>query len=291
MFLERALADIGGQTFTDVVVAVVNDGGDPAGVDAAVAALPEGLRAKVTVLHNSTSTGMEAASNRGLRATASEFCCIHDDDDLWAPTFLERTVAFLDADPAARMVCTRIEIQFERACPDGSFEVYGRKPFWRHIPRISVMDLLVMNRVVPIGICYRRSLHDDIGYYDESLPVVGDWEFNLRVSTRYPIGLIDEVLAYWRQRPDTTGPAANSVFGNHEQHGASDLAVRDAAIRDHVAGGAHVAPYLYQAHLAREADRRAEHLERRIEDLFVLVEQRTSPTWWVRRVVGRLRRR
>lgn len=272
-FLRRALADIAAQTFTDHVVVVVNDAGDPTQVDAVVAAAAEGVRGRTTVLHRAVSTGMEAASNAGLRASASEFCVVHDDDDLWEPEFLERTVAFLDAHPATEMVAVRVVIRYEHEV-DGDFVETGRAPFWGHLPAITIQDLLVINRVVPIGLLYRRRLHDELGWYDETLPVVGDWEFNVRVASRHEIELLDEPLAYWCQRPDATGAAANSIFdlqGRHLQH---DLKVRAAAIRDDLARGANLGPYLFQAHLAHDLSRQVDHRADRVADQLEALNRR-----------------
>lgn len=260
-FLRRALADIDAQTFTDYAVVVVNDAGAPEQVDAVVAAAPGGVRDRITVLHRSESVGMEAASNAGLRASASEFCAIHDDDDLWEPQFLERTVAFLDAHPDTEMVAVRVTIRYEDEV-DGEFVETGRVPFWGQLPAITIEDLFVINRVVPIGIVYRRRLHDELGFFDETLPVVGDWEFNMRVASRHEIELLDEPLAHWCQRPDATGAVANSIFEMHALHLKFDLKLRAAAIRDDLANGGHVGPYLFQAHLAHGLTRRLEQQDR-----------------------------
>lgn len=301
VFLRRALADIAAQTFEDYVVVIVNDAGDPAAVDAAVAAAPEGLHDRTTVLHRSVSAGMEAAANAALRASASEFCAVHDDDDLWEPGFLERTVTFLDAHQETEMVAVRVVIRFEQEI-DGQFVETGRAPFWGHLQAITIQDLVAINRIVPIGLLYRRRLHDEVGYYDESLPVVGDWEFNLRVASRHAIELIDEPLAFWCQRPEAVGDAANSVFDMRHLHARFDAQVRAEAIRESLAQGEHLGPYLFQAHLAQElsrhVDQRADRLadeqlrdlthrldaiDRQLERLARLVADRTNPLQLARR--------
>ncbi len=287
VFLARALADIDAQTFTDYVVCVVNDAGDPATVDAAVAAAPAGVRSRTVVLHRTRSTGMEAASNAGLAATASEYCCIHDDDDLWDPSFLERTVGFLDAHAETAMVAVRVMIRFEEE-RDGTYVETGRVPQWEPLHGIALAELLVINKVVPIGLLYRRTLHDELGPYDESLPVVGDWEFNLRVALRHPVELLDEPLAFWCQRPAAVGASANSIFGARDAHRVYDLKLRDAAIREHLAGGAPIGPYLFQAHLARQI---MDRVDERFERLESLIRARTSPVHLARRLVARVRER
>lgn len=256
-FLRRALANIADQTYRDYHVVLVNDAGDPELVDAVVAEVADGLRERVTVLHRTRSTGMEAATNAGLLASDSEFCCIHDDDDLWEPEFLTRTVDFLDDHPENEMVVVRIQIRFEEEV-DGTFVETGRKDFWTHLPTITIQELVWVNRMVPIGVLYRRRLHDEVGLYNEALPVVGDWDFNLRVAARHPIGIVDERLALWCQRPSASGSSANSINAPLV-HAKYDMEVRAAAIRDEISRGGSLGPYLFGAFLAAEL---VEHGER-----------------------------
>ncbi|WP_422115332.1 glycosyltransferase [Brachybacterium sp. UNK5269] len=42
---------------------------------------------------------MEAASNHGLRETTAPAVAVHDDDDTWHATFLQETLAHLEAHP------------------------------------------------------------------------------------------------------------------------------------------------------------------------------------------------
>ena len=257
-FLRRALANIAEQTFTDYTVCVINDGGDEAATRAILQASPlahllEGDAPRLKLL--TTGGGnMEAASNAGLAATDSEFVAIHDDDDLWAPEFLERTVKALRASEA--LICsTRVVERYERETPEGEFEVYEERIFHDGLPGFGLQFLYRTNRAVPIGILYRRRLHELVGPYDESLPVVGDWEFNLRAAAVTEMLLVDEPLAYWSLRPQADGAEANSVQRQAE-HARFDASVRARAIRDDLQSGGRPGPYLYQAHLMADLERR-----------------------------------
>ena len=257
-FLRRALANIAEQTFTDYTVCVINDGGDESATRAILQASPlahllEGDAPRLTLL--TTGGGnMEAASNVGLAATDSEFVAIHDDDDLWAPEFLERTVGALRASDA--LICsTRVVERYERETPEGEFEVYEERIFHDGLPGFGLQFLYRTNRAVPIGILYRRRLHELVGFYDESLPVVGDWEFNLRAAAVTEVLLVDEPLAYWSLRPEADGADANSVQRQTE-HARFDASVRARAIRDDLQSGGRPGPYLYQAHLMADLERR-----------------------------------
>lgn len=257
-FLRRALANIAEQTFTDYTVCVINDGGDESATRAILQASPlahllEGDAPRLMLL--TTGGGnMEAASNAGLAATDSEFVAIHDDDDLWAPEFLKRTVGALRASEA--LICsTRVVERYERETPEGEFEVYEERIFHDGLPGFGLQFLYRTNRVVPIGILYRRRLHELVGFYDESLPVVGDWEFNLRAAAVTEVLLVDEPLAYWSLRPEADGADANSVQRQAE-HARFDASVRARAIRDDLRSGGRPGPYLYQAHLMADLERR-----------------------------------
>ena len=256
-FLSRTLENIAQQTFTDYTVCVINDGGDEQATRAVIEASPLGSNAQDSSrvqLLTTSGDNMEAASNAGLAATTSEYVAIHDDDDLWAPEFLERTVAALE-ESGALMCTTRVVERYERENADGEFEVYEERIFHDGLPGMGLQFLFRTNRAVPIGILYRRSLHELVGFYDESLPVVGDWEFNMRAASVADILLVDEPLAYWSLRPDAEGAEANSVK-RQADHARFDSLVRARAIREDLQAGARPGAYLYQAHLAADLERR-----------------------------------
>lgn len=235
-FLERALNDIFAQTYRRFRVVVVNDGGLPDLVERVVGRLPETVRDQVAVVHHERSRGMEAASNAGIKSCDSEYISIHDDDDLWHPEFLQQTVSYLDNFSDAGVV-VRTDIRYEEIVGDEIRET-GSEPFWGDIQQISLGEMLEVNRAVPISFLYRRSLHEELGYYDETLDVCGDWEFNIRVLSRHRIGFLDgSPLAFWSQRPAASGADANSIFNKAEDHRRFDRRVRDEYLRQNLTNG------------------------------------------------------
>ena len=233
-FLRRSLHDIAAQDFADWHVHIVNDGGNAAAVDAVVGELPPQLAGRVSVSHNSVPLGRSAAANQGVRGLRTEFVVLHDDDDLWHPSFLSTTTRHLDRHPDDIGVMVRTEIVYEKEVADG-FEETGRAPFWQGLHDITYSDLLQVNRAVPISYLYRRVLHDEVGYYREDLHAVEDWEFNLRTTLRHHIGFIDgEPLAYWMQRAGVGGELGNSMFALNDEHDRYERLVRDEALRAYV---------------------------------------------------------
>ncbi|WJS91733.1 glycosyltransferase family 2 protein [Microbacterium testaceum] len=247
-FLGRALSDISAQSFSDHRVVVVNDGGDTAEVDAIVAA--SGLDAIVRHIADGEG-GRCVAANQGVRDAGTEFVVLHDDDDRWHPEFLSRTVAWLDSTASDAAVAVATEIVYEEK-RGGTWVEVGRAPFWAGMQRISLSEMLSVNRAVPISVLYRRSIHDEVGWYDETLDAVEDWDLYLRILRHSGIGfLAGEALAFWTQRPDATGLDANSMFALTEAHAVDDARVRDRALAEWIGREGDGLP-LYLASLQRQ---------------------------------------
>ncbi|WP_243698522.1 hypothetical protein [Paracoccus alkanivorans] len=92
------------------------------------------------------------------------------------------------------------------------------------------------NFFAPISFLYRKWVFDDIGGYDEGLPVLGDWRFNLDFLMRVNIGFLDRYLSHYHHRDmgDSTrdGVYANSVVGACDLHGQYFSVVTNRILRD-----------------------------------------------------------
>lgn len=279
-FLARALSSITAQSFEDWEAVIVNDGGDPARVAELVTTLPASHRERVLVIDHSESRGRWVSANAGVLAGTGEFVVLHDDDDSWHPDFLSAAVSYLEAHSERDGVVSRIEIVWERE-EGGRFIEEEREQFQAQLADPLLSDTLLFNRFVPIGFVYRRGLHAEIGLYDEDLPVVGDWDFNLKVLSRGPLEYLGErPLAYWHQRKDASGTTANSVAGARGDHQKYDARIREEALRSWVdANGTGLVLYL-----TKFIDQRFVDVENGIR-----AEIAASSLW--RRILRRLRRR
>ena len=285
-FLQRALRSITAQTLSRWECIIVNDGGEARRVDALIAALAPHHAARVTAVHHRESRGRWKSANAGVLASRAPLITIHDDDDSWHPAFLETATGYLKENPERGAVVARIEIVWEEWHGNALAET-GREVFQPHLHDLLLSDALLFNRFVPIGFVYRRSLHEDLGLYDESLPVVGDWDFNLKILAREPLEFVGEnPLAFWHQRVGTDGAHGNSVITARSDHEKYDARIRDEALRAYVAeNGLGLVLYLtsfidrrfveVEAGIRSEiaAPRRADHVAERMQRAF----QRLTP--------------
>ena len=219
LLLMRAIDSVINQTFSDWVLIVVNDGGNPAPVRQLLDERRAALEGRFMLINNPTSTGMENASNAGIANSASEFVVIHDDDDSWDPCFLERCVTHLDVvSPEIGGVVTHATVIIEEILDGGSVIERDRFPY-KNIEAVDLPKLIVENQFPPISFLFRRSVINVVGHFDGKLPVLGDWDFHLRVAKRFQIDVVQEPLALYHHRvKNTDGDYGNTVVAGEGRH-------------------------------------------------------------------------
>ncbi|WP_338104910.1 glycosyltransferase family 2 protein [Modestobacter muralis] len=182
--LLRTLASVRAQSGVEMAVVVVDDGGSDGTTDA----LREMDLPGVRVLRHDRSKGVSAARNAGLAQVATRFTAFVDDDDLWAPTKTADQLAALQVTPGARWSCSGA-LHVDRAldvityhAPPGSGRVDA--------------ELLRMN-VIPgggSGLLMETALAREVGGFDETISILADWDFNLRLGLASPVAAVDRPL-------------------------------------------------------------------------------------------------
>lgn len=239
LFLERALKSIHEQTFTDFVHVIINDAGDPKPVEELLEKYTDLTKGRVKVIYNTESHGMEAASNKAIKSVDSAYVAIHDDDDTWHPEFLEQTVRLLE-DGAQGVVARADKVTEEITEAGKSIRQIKVEPWMPDMRVVNLYRQCIDNQMTPITFIYRRSVLDEIGYYDEDLPVTGDWEFGIRFLQKYDVEFLDPgyALAYYHHRKYVSGATSNNSFGNGtEKHRYYTNKVMNKYLRQELAEG------------------------------------------------------
>ena len=214
LFLARAIEDIFNQTYQDFEVIIVNDSSDQNKLELVIKDyLNSG---KVKVINNNKSEGFAKSSNVGIKNSESDFIVLHDDDDTWDSQFLEKTVGILNKSnhnneyPSG--VATHItKIIEEVIAENGVIKEISREEYNMTIQHINLFYMLGQNQFAPISFLYRRDVLKQVGYYNEGMPTMDDWDFNQRFLQYYDILLIKEPLAYYHVRTSEDQKYANSV--------------------------------------------------------------------------------
>ncbi len=142
--------------------------------------------------------GPAAARNCGVAMARAPLIAFLDSDDLWAPTKLERQLAFMSANPDCAISQTN-EIWIRN----------GRRvnPGLRHRKRGGdiFIDSLRTCLISMSATIMRTDLLRSLGGFDESMAAAEDYDLWLRILIDHEAGLLDEQLVTRRGgHPDQT---------------------------------------------------------------------------------------
>ncbi|MBO1770695.1 glycosyltransferase family A protein [Agrococcus sp. TF02-05] len=258
LLLARALASIDGQSLRPRQLVVVNDGGEPTAVEAALDAVRTTVADEVVVVHHDAPVGRPRGMNVGVRASSASAFVFHDDDDSWAPAFLETSLAHLDGNQADAAVATRTAVVFERVEGERIVEL-AREVYQADTASVTLTETLYRNATPPICLVYRRSAYDEVGGYDDALTALADWEFLLRVLRIATVGFVDgEPLAFWHHRRDDLSATGNSAYADAGAHAAFNAGIRDGYLRRTMAEVDDLGAALFVADGFRRIDEKAD---------------------------------
>jgi len=176
--LKQAVDSVLSQDFTDFELIVSDDG--------SADNTQEMLRSygnRIIVIRQENK-GVSAARNRGIVSASGDLIAFLDSDDLWLPKKLSEQIEFFNANPDA-LICQTEEIWIRNGV-----RVNPKKKH-RKLSGMIFEASLLLCLVSPSAVMMRRSLFDELGLFDETLPACEDYDLWLRIGCRYPIFLID----------------------------------------------------------------------------------------------------
>lgn len=189
-FIRAALDSVLAQTRAADQVIAVDDGS----IDETPAILAA-YRPRITVVRKPNG-GPSSSRNCGAELARGELIASLDEDDVWEPTYLERTVSRLASLGAS---VAGVIAGWQR------IDVAGRPlPGTRTIlrGRLERADFLVENRCPTGAVLLRREALDAVGGFDTALRITQDWDLWLRLTASgRSLIAIEECLWRFRQRP------------------------------------------------------------------------------------------
>ncbi|GLQ50376.1 glycosyltransferase family 2 protein [Dyella flava] len=259
LLLKRAIYSVLNQTQENWTHIIVNDGGDSAPVEALGRENAKKYNGRLKIIHNNRSHGMEAASNIGIAQSHSDYILIHDDDDSLNERFLEKTMAYIDNPPYPTIhgVAT-LTLQIDEKVEGDLVSKVSEKQFRALGGCLSAAQIAEVNQIPPISFLFRRQAYTVVGPFDESLPVLGDWDFLLRFIAKFDVGVIPEALANYHVRSASSGIMANSVIDKSNHFALYEGIVRNRMLRSETYNPA-LAALLQQGFSSQRLRRLYEH--------------------------------
>jgi glycosyltransferase involved in cell wall biosynthesis len=201
-FIGEAIKSVHGQTLQVSEIIVVDNGCTDQTTQIA--------SALGAVLVNEEKRGLSRARNAGIKRAAQPWVALLDSDDLWDAQKIEKQWAAVEACPDAGMVaCYFRVIEDDAVILEDSDEV-SRQRWANYDGRVIVNDELsyfpnvaqdFFPRFLPScsDALLRSDVFSTVGLFDEDVLYNEDFEFFLRVLTRFPLALVEKTLISCRR--------------------------------------------------------------------------------------------
>lgn len=227
--VERAVASILAQTYTDFELLIINDGS----ADNSADVLARFDDPRIRLVHQD-NCGLAATLNRGCVMAKGEFIARQDQDDLSHPTRLEKQVAYMRSNPDCALLGTWAEIHV-------GDEPAGRSHEHATEHGLICFELLFNNPFVHSSVMFRRDVVLEIGGYttDPARQPPEDYELWSRIARSYRVANLPEKLLIYREVAQSMSRAGANPFLEklvticaENLASANGLAVPDTACTD-----------------------------------------------------------
>lgn len=182
------------QTFTDWELLIEDDGSQDETPSILQKLVDELKDPRITLTLKPNNEGQNKTANNLVQRAQGEYICALPCDDIIHPQKLEKQVAYLDANAECGIVFAQPQFITHEGKPykyphDGIENIRNRmKADWRNIFQNGNVFFIATS-------LYRRSLHEALGYFDESLPILADLEWYIRVTKDHSLHVFEEPLA------------------------------------------------------------------------------------------------
>jgi glycosyltransferase involved in cell wall biosynthesis len=246
----EAVESVLSQTFTDFELIVIDDGS----TEDIQGALKPYLD-KIQYIYQSNG-GVAKARNHGIKEAKGEYIAFIDCDDRWMPFKLELLHEAILRHPELALICTDFSAFREDEIVAKSyikkyFSVFERlgldfKDIFQNSEDISAFSpnsaceskkiywgkafpsLFQGGILIPSTAIIKKSILDEMGGFDETLPGVDDYKLSLLISIKYPIGYIDCPTAWYRLSMDQLSDQRSRLALQWEMN----LSIIEQAIQD-----------------------------------------------------------
>jgi len=181
-FLERAIDSVLSQTRKVDECIIVDDGSSDNS-----SLILQKYQSNVGVIRLDKNRGVSHARNVGMEMASGNWIALLDSDDEWKANKLERQLEAIHKKPDT-VFCHTEEIWIrngKRVNQMKKHQKFGGFIFDKSLERCLIS---------PSSVLFRKSLLEEIGYFDPTFPICEDYDLWLKVSARYAVLFLDEPL-------------------------------------------------------------------------------------------------
>jgi len=182
----RAVKSVLGQTYKELELIIVNDGGSKEEGDSTLELLAAVCDSRLRII-TTTNQGVSAARNLGVKQASGIFLAFLDSDDEWLPQKLEK------------------QMELHRQCPEFEWshtdEIWirrGKRVNAGKIHQKSGGDIFIRSLdlclVSPSTVIMKKDFFLSLGGFRQDFPACEDYDLWLKASVRAAIGFLPEAL-------------------------------------------------------------------------------------------------
>lgn len=200
--LAQTLGSIAKQTYKDIEVIVINDGG--CDVQNVIDAASKNIDIKYLCHQN--NNGPPAARNTGIRIAQGKYITYLDDDDILYPVHIQTLTEFLEKTEYRVAYADAYRILREKRGDEYvtiSKEIYCSQDFNRDY-------FLVASYIAIQTIMHEKACIEEVGYFDESLTTHEDLDMWIRLSHKFEFAHIPKVTSEFKEKNDGISVTSSS---------------------------------------------------------------------------------
>lgn len=186
-YLTESIESVIGQDYGDFELIIVDDHSEDHSTEIIKSYL--GKDSRIKYIHNTKNEGLPYSLNKGFSISKGEYLTWTSDDNLYHKDAFGRMVSYLDSNPHCGLVYANMNLI------DAWGNVIGS--------RTGGDCNIYKNDCVGACFMYRRICKETIGDYNESRILVEDYDYWLRIASKYDIQNIPETLYDYRFHNDS----------------------------------------------------------------------------------------
>ncbi|AGB42129.1 putative glycosyltransferase [Halobacteroides halobius DSM 5150] len=208
-YIAEAINSVLNQTFQDFELIIVDDGSN----DNSVEVIKSFTDSRIDLFCFKENQGASVVVNKCIDRARGKYIAILNSDDIFVLDKLEKQVQFLDKYSEIGAVFSYVELIDEtgKQFKDESHDYY--KTFnQKNRTRFEWLNYFFNhgNCLCHPSVLIRKECYNTIGYYDERLAQLPDFDFWVRLCMKYNIYIMPEQLIKFRIRDDEKNISANT---------------------------------------------------------------------------------
>jgi glycosyltransferase involved in cell wall biosynthesis len=215
-YAQAAVKSVLNQTFTDFELIIVND----CSTDNSRKEVSKIISEQIKIIEHLENKGLSASRNTGIKNATGNFIAFLDADDEWKPDFLATIKSLISTFPEAQLFATN----YEELYADGIKIIHNQK-LSKLGNNFLVDDFFELNLGKPIyfpgSLCVKKTVFDEIGYFDEKITYSEDVDFNIRTNLKFKLAYSTKALVTYTMFSEnqiTNSSVKNKIFPDLNQY-------------------------------------------------------------------------